>query len=203
MRRISLLFALIPLCVPVAVARAWVEPPTADDARLGRFLPLARAAWPGSPCAGREVVHLAATARLATEAPALTTNPGDMLEGMAAPATCEVWMAAGLDTLQFCVVLVHEFGHLAGRDHDHVPGDVMNGDDQKGYDPCDQDVTPPAHVLLDDQMRALLPSPRAAWRISCGPRRAGERHCVARRAGRVRRFYVSQTRDAVTVVDDS
>jgi hypothetical protein len=202
MRRIALLFALMLLCAPAGVAHAWAEPPADDDARLSRFVPLARAAWPGSPCSGREIVHVAADAALAAEAPRLTGRDGDVLEGMAAPAACQVWLAGGLSALEFCTVLVHEFGHLAGRDHTDTPGDVMNGAGDIAHEPCDRDLAPPRRVLLDNELRAMLPPPRGAWRIACGVRRATERRCVARRGVRVRRFLVTETRDALTVVVD-
>jgi hypothetical protein len=57
-------------------------------------------------------------------------------------------------------------------------------------------------VLIEDELRSQLPPPRGTWRISCGPRRAGERHCLARRGHSVRRFFASTTADSVTVVPD-
>ena len=46
----------------------------------------------------------------------------------------------------------------------------------------------------------MLPAPRAAWRITCGPRRAGNRRCVARRGRSVRRYDVTEARSSITVV---
>lgn len=109
-----------------------------DGARLGWFEPIARAAWPGSPCAGREVVHLEADALLAAEAPyygALAARYG--LNGLAQPSTCEVWLHSGMPPIQFCVTLTHEFGHLSGRGHTTIPGDVMNGEGDIQWTPCD------------------------------------------------------------------
>jgi hypothetical protein len=201
MRRAVLVLILLAVpCLAAPVAHGWSEPPEDDGARLARWLPLARAAWPGSPCAGREVVHLRADADLAAEAPSLAPNAVAPLQGMAAPSSCEAWIAAGLSPLRFCTVLVHEVGHLAGRDHTAGAGDVMNGAGDIGHEPCERAVRPPLTVLIDQELRALLPAPRAAWRIGCGPRREGERRCVARRGERVRRFWVSGTRSSVTVV---
>jgi hypothetical protein len=193
---LSLLLLLGVLAVP---AHAWTAPSSDDEARLAQFLPMARAAWPGSPCAGRETIHLHADAALATEAPLVTGNLRDALDGMGAPSTCEVWISSGLTAAKFCTVLVHETGHLAGRGHTDAPGDVMNGEGDIGYEPCDEAVTPPASVAMMDEVRSVLPAPRAEWRISCGPRRGTERRCVARRGAKVRRYFVTQTRTAVSV----
>jgi hypothetical protein len=182
-----------------ASAHAWTEPSTDDGARLAQFLPLARAAWPGSPCAGREAIHLHADGALAAEAPVLTGNFHDALDGMAAPSTCEVWVSSGLSAGKFCTVLVHELGHLAGRPHADTPGDVMNGNGDIDFEPCDEAVTPPATVAMMNEVRSILPSPRATWRISCGPKHGIERRCVARRGAKVRRYFVTQTRSAVSV----
>jgi hypothetical protein len=180
-------------------AHAWAEPPSDDGARLTQFLALARAAWPGSPCAGQEAVHLHADEALASQAPALTGNHSDALDGMAAPSTCEVWVSSGLTAGKFCTVLVHEFGHLAGYLHTDIPGDVMNGEGDIDYQPCDEAVTPPASVAMVAELRSVLPSPRASWRISCGPKHGTERRCVARRGAKVRRYFVTQTRTSVSV----
>ncbi len=194
-----LTLTLLPVAAPAAAA-GWSEPPADDGERLERFLPLARAAWPGSPCAGREVVHVDAAAALRAEAPAIAPEAREPLQGMAEPATCEAWVAGGLSALRFCAVLVHELGHLAGRGHTHEPGHVMNGEGDISSQACERAVRPPASVVLEQELRAQLPSPRSAWRIACGPRRAGERRCTARRGERVRRFWVNQTRSSVTVV---
>jgi hypothetical protein len=200
MRCILTPLTLVILCVAAPSAHSWTEPPDDDGARLERFLPLARDAWPGSPCAGREVVHVGADESLTAEAAALAPGPGERLEGMAAPASCEVWLAAGLSAQRFCTVLTHELGHLAGRAHTTVAHDVMNGAGYIAHEPCERDVQPPAAVVLHQELRALLPGPRGAWRVSCGTRRSGERRCAARRGERVRRFIVTQTRTTLSIV---
>jgi hypothetical protein len=193
------LLTLALLCVLAPAAHAWTEPPADDGARLAMFLPVARAAWPGSPCAGRETVFLHADAELRAEAPILTGNPHDALDGMASPSTCEAWLSSGLPAAKFCTVLVHELGHLAGRGHTDTPGDVMNGDGDVDYAPCDRLVTPPPGEEALAQIRAVLPAPRAAWRIACGARQGAERRCVARRGSSVRRYFVRQTSTSLTV----
>jgi hypothetical protein len=200
MRWTLTLLTLTILCVAAPAAHAWTAPPDDDGARLERFLPLAREASHGSPCAGREVVHVGADESLAAEVATLAPGPGERLEGMAAPATCEVWLATGLSAQRFCTVLAHELGHLAGREHTTVAHDLMNGAGDISHEPCERDVHPPAKGVLQQELRALLPGPRGAWRVSCGARRSGERRCTARRGERVRRFFVTQTRTTVSVV---
>ncbi len=201
MRRTPLLLILTVLCLAApAAAAGWSEPPADDGERLERWLPLARAAWPDSSCAGREVVHLDAAVALRAEAPVLAPGSSEPLQGMAEPATCEAWVAGGLSPLRFCTVLVHELGHLAGRGHTTEAGDVMNGEGDISSAACERAVRPPASVVLEQELRSRLPTPRSAWRIACGPRRAGERRCTARRGERVRRFWVSQTRSSITIV---
>jgi hypothetical protein len=200
MRRIApLVLTLIAVCVAVPTANAWTPPPDDDPGRLTAFLPIARAAWPASPCAGREVVHLAGDAALRAQAPALTGHTGDVLNGMAAPQTCEIWLATGMTARTFCTVLVHELGHLAGREHTTAVGDVMNGAGDIDWPACNRATTPTAAAMVEEELRSVLPAPAAAWRISCGRKRGSERRCVARRGERVRRFEVTQTRNSVSV----
>ena len=200
MRRIaSLVLTLIAVCGAVPTAHAWTPPPDDDPGRLAAFLPIARAAWPGSPCAGREVIHLTGDAALRAHAPALTGHTGDVLDGMAAPQTCEVWLASGMSTGTFCAVLVHELGHLTGREHTTTAGDIMNGAGDIEWPACDRATTPPVTATVKEEVRSVLPAPAAAWRITCGRRRGTERRCVARRGERVRRFDVTQTRNSVSV----
>src|SRR4051812_9004641 len=121
MRRIApLVLTLMAACAAVPASHALAQTPATDSARLAQFLPIARAAWPGSPCAGRETVHLAANAALRAQAPVIA-GPGEALNGMAEAATCEVWLSSSMTARTFCTVLVHEFGHLAGREHTTTP----------------------------------------------------------------------------------
>ncbi|MEA2247469.1 MAG: hypothetical protein QOH46_1998 [Solirubrobacteraceae bacterium] len=148
------------------------------------------------------MVHLDADGALTSEAPALTGTPGGALDGMAAPSTCEVWMAGGLNALTFCTVLVHEIGHLAGRLHNATRGDIMNGEGDLTWAPCARAVTPPLAVLAMQELRSELPAPRAAWRIDCSLGRASARRCVARRGGAIRRYTVTRVRGSVAVVPE-
>jgi hypothetical protein len=195
-----LLLTLIAAC-GVAPSPAVAQAPATDAARLAQFLPIARAAWPGSPCLGRENVHLAGDALLRAEAPAVA-GPGEALNGLATPETCEVWLASGMDARTFCAVLVHELGHLAGHEHTTTPGDVMNGGGDVDWAPCDQATAPSPGEMLRDELRSVLPAPRANWRIRCGDRRGSHRRCVARRGRSIRRYDVTESRTMVTVVRD-
>jgi hypothetical protein len=202
MRRIApLVLALTAACAAVPASHALAQSPAADAARVQRFLPIARAAWPGSPCAGRESVHVAADAALRAAAPAIA-GPGEALDGMAEADTCEVWLASDMTARTFCAVLVHELGHLAGRAHTAAAGDVMNGEGDVDWPACDRATEPPAIEQVEDELRSVLPAPRAEWAVTCGPRRGSERRCVARRGRSVRRYDVTESKTTVTVTRD-
>jgi hypothetical protein len=200
MRRIAPLVTTLIAACALATAHASAQAPAGDAARLAQFLPIARAAWPGSPCAGREQVRLSGDTALRAVAPAIA-GPGEALDGMAEPMTCQVWLSSAMDARTFCTVLVHEFGHLAGRDHTATPGDVMNGAGDLDHAPCDRVTDAPAEQV-EEELRSVLPAPRAAWRVTCGSRRAAHRRCVARRGRSVRRYDVTETRSSITVARD-
>lgn len=194
-----------------APAAAW-DPPATDEARLAAFLPIARAAWPDSPCRSREVVHLHADQWLAASD---RQDGGDIASGGRSWAPgCEVWLAsskAGGDwpttitgAYEFCVVLVHELGHLAGRAHTVTPGDVMNESSADAeYRPCRAATTPPDSWVAEQLVRAQLPPPVAKWRVVCTPLRgAAHPRCRAERpAARTRRFVVRCRRGEPVSVD--
>jgi Matrixin len=201
-RRIApLLLTLIAVGASMPASHALAQAPPSDAARLQQFLPIARAAWPGSPCAGRENVHLAGDPALRAQAPAIA-GPGESLNGMAEPDSCEVWLASGMTARTFCAVLVHELGHLAGREHTTTPGDVMNGEGDIDWPACDRATQPSATEQVEEELRSVLPAPRAAWRVTCGPKRGSERRCVARRGRSVRHYEVTETPTTVTVARD-
>jgi hypothetical protein len=197
---------LAGLCA--APARAWTPPPATDEGRLVAYLPVARAAWPESPCAGRETVNLHADVFLAHEAAVLDQLRGwhAVLTGYAYPEACTAWLASGLSARKFCVDLVHEFGHLAGRGHTDAPGDVMNtgvdGAGEAAYPPCDALTVPPPVEQARIYVRELLPAPRGDWAIVCTPMRDRRPRCRARRAGaRDRRFAIVVVRGQVVFAE--
>jgi hypothetical protein len=199
MRRIApLLLTLIAAGASIPVSHALAQTLATDSARLAQFLPMARAAWPGSPCAGREAIHLAGDAALRAQAPAIA-GPGETLNGMAEPDTCEIWLSSSMTARTFCTVLVHELGHLAGREHTATPGDVMNGEGDIDYAPCDKATEAPATEQVQDELRSVLPAPRAAWKVTCRAKRGSARRCVARRGTSVRHYDVTETTTTVTV----
>lgn len=101
----ALLAALTP-----AAASAWR--PSARSHRLASAVAVANAYW-GTPC------------------PVATWREIPFgVGGMAWPATCEWGLATDWIVWQWpilCAVVVHEFGHLAGRDHNDDPASVMSG----------------------------------------------------------------------------
>jgi hypothetical protein len=139
-------------------------------------IPVARAAWPESPCAGREIVRLNADA---------TLRAYDLLDGhdsfaRAGIATCEVWVRHVTIPLivPLCVTLVHEFGHLAGYAHPDEDGphpldpalaDVMGT--AETYPPCDALVRTPARDdhegRAEQEIWSRMPQGRGPWRVRC------------------------------------
>jgi hypothetical protein len=91
--------------IAVVAALAWHPAPTPAS--------VASNYWPQSPCHGREVV------RFVDE-----LAPG--LEGWAAQDDCTVQVLRRVDRYPAheCQLLIHEFGHLAGREH--TLGGVMD-----------------------------------------------------------------------------
>ncbi len=186
-RFIALCFTLGVLIVLVGAGCARAA--ATDEARLGWFLPIARAAWPGSPCAGHEVIHLRADALLNADAPTFGALPSQLI-GLTNPATCEIWIRSGLNADAFCTVLTHEMGHeaegptlqppvdrfghvhgpLDALGHTSVPGDIMNGDGDISWAPCDWAVTAAEHR---GRSRAAMVhrSPLWRWHHPLRPRR--------------------------------
>ena len=202
MRRIAPLFlTLIAAGASMPASPALAEAPPSDTARLQQFLPIARAAWPSSPCAGRESVHLGGDLALRAQAPAIA-GPGESLNGMAEPDTCEVWLATGMTARTFCTVLVHELGHLAGQSMSPSPFMTSSGAAVCSRPACDRATQPSAVEQVEEELRSVLPAPRAAWRVTCAPKRGAERRCVARRGRSVRHYDVTETPTTVTVVRD-
>lgn len=105
----SILAAAATLAVAAAPAQAYTQ------ADLDQAVPTARAVWPGSPCAGHENV-------VQTEDLANGESAGAeaVLDGT---CTVRVRPSYGDGAYTLCLVLAHEFGHLAG--HEHSEGGIM------------------------------------------------------------------------------
>lgn len=105
----------------------WAFPETSHGAypKMAKAIAVADAHWPNSPCKGRETVLYGDDA-LARQM-GLTT----LAAAWADPYTCTVWVNYRLQreygyTWQVrCKILEHEFGHLAGYQHNNNPHSVM------------------------------------------------------------------------------
>lgn len=131
MRRLALAtIAAIVLTTGTATA---AFAPADSYPQLGQVLPIARAAWPDSPCRDREMISIE---------PAPLTNPvsGNHTLGIAWPGTCNLQLEDSLlaQPELMCWVVTHEMGHLAGLPHSTDPNDIMYPGGH--YDPC--------HVLV-------------------------------------------------------
>lgn len=97
--------------------------------QVGESIRIARAAWPDSRCAGREIIS--------PEAPP-ESGDGDAPGGV--DGSCVVRIRDDLDPHRFCVALVHEFGHLAGQPH--TTSGVMSNSPFVEYAPCNAVAEP-------------------------------------------------------------
>lgn len=110
------------VALALLLALALATPAHAGGAHLRQAIRIADAHWPTSPCRGRQqVIGI-------TPAVADAYRPG-VLAYAPADGSCRVWVAwqrlAGYPTRLRCRLLVHEFGHLAGRGHSTRPASVM------------------------------------------------------------------------------
>jgi hypothetical protein len=89
---------------------------------------IARAYWGSDPCSGAVDVRWVRQApdinALSTWATPATDPYGD--PDANTDCTIDLNPAATFDWPKFCTVLVHEFGHLTGHDHDPRPGRLMS-----------------------------------------------------------------------------
>lgn len=113
-----------------------------DEALSADLLAKARGPWPNSPCAGRErITILPRNTKLFFDYPDSRVRAA----AVASPSDCLVVVAPQAITHMnvysyWCLLLTHEFGHLAGYGHTSDPRDVMYGDGALSsrviYSPC-------------------------------------------------------------------
>lgn len=139
---IALLVSL--LVAPVAGAH---HLPVSVEWKAQRSVPIADAAWPQSPCAGRLQV------RSGPEVDAGLDAAG--LDGRQFPGTCVVEVRSTLRPVTFCTVTAHEAGHAAGMGHSQDPDDLMFAL-SADYGPCES-LGQPVHL------RALAREQTARW----------------------------------------
>lgn len=102
----------------IATPFASASEPVDSRAELGAVLPIARDAWPASPCAGRETVEFVDDIGTSEGAePAL----GAALADRCAIALHPMLLEPGREYL-LCVIVTHEFGHLAGYNAGDLDG---------------------------------------------------------------------------------
>jgi|GEM_PF-6173774 len=106
---------------------------------LAVALPIAEAAWPGSPCTGQAIVKTPAHLYE-------TTNYDDALESVSSGTeisglftggcNVELSLSANRDPAQFCDTLTHELGHADGQPHATTGIMMPSGG---AYGPCHHD----------------------------------------------------------------
>lgn len=130
MKRLALITAILALGA-AAPAQATLMP--ADEVVDARVLEVARAQWPDSWCNGRERISVQLR---------VYHNQQDYAGWAYRRFGCDVevrldWM---MNTYSACLLLSHEFGHLAGNWFESdIPGDIMNGpglSDNRTFKPC-------------------------------------------------------------------
>ena len=159
---------------------------------LGAVLPIARAAWPASPCTGRETVDFVDNIATSEGAePAL----GAALADRCAIALHPVLLEPGQEYL-LCVIVTHEFGHLAGYNAGDLDGgrhtsarlDVMYRY-ADWYIPCEAarggppPLAPPASTPATETTIDRTPLPVTSSHSRCRLKRTAK----ARRKCRIRR----------------
>jgi hypothetical protein len=165
--RCAILAALVLAQAHAPSAWAWTAPPRDDAGRVAFFDPVARSLWAPLPC--EPVIHTgpAADSVVAAEA----ASGGTEGAAVADAATCEIWIRSGLGAYEFCVVLAHEYGHLAGYVGD-APGDPAHSADPhhlmfasppRRWRPCLEAAVPPLAQAVKAMARRSLRG--RGWRL--------------------------------------
>jgi hypothetical protein len=145
--------------------------PVDTRAELGPYLPIARSAWPNSPCTGRERIAYATD---------IGANNGLDMDAASVPETCLVYMNPRMfvDSPQgrymFCTLLTHEFGHLAGQVHSDDPNNIMHSPTPSYYQPC-MDLAGITYQRPPDQISLWPKTPKPEPRKKCRQKTAKAR----------------------------
>jgi hypothetical protein len=187
---------LVPAALLLATAHAppagaWTAPPGDDAGRVAFFDAVARSPWGPLPC--EPVVHTgaAADAMLAAD-PALAGGGG---AAVADAATCQVWIRTGLGAYELCVVLAHEYGHLAGYrgdapgdpTHSSDPHDLMFASPPRSWLPCLEAAVPPLAQAVKARASRWLRG--SGWRLVL-IRNGRRSHVLVAHRGKVRHVWV-------------
>jgi hypothetical protein len=121
-----------------------------------------------------------------------------LVTGALAPIQCIVWIDpaqwAMMEPCQRRRTLLHEAGHLSGRDHSE--GGIMD----PSVEARDKIAVPGCPAILEalrDRITgAVLDRVPRGWEVSCGPRRGRVIRCTAEH-GRHRRAYRARLHDQV------
>ena len=175
------------LCALAVIGHAGAAPAAELDPAT---VAIARQAWPGSPCEGREQILYA---------PYLGANALGPITGAAdVNGSCAVTLRSDLDAISMCFVLVHELGHLAGYAHTPEPGspqdaraNVMRPAPGR-WDACDAARLAPEPRVVARRDAVALVRRRAPKRaVTCRRVRPDSFACTARRKGhRTIAFFV-------------
>ncbi len=186
-RRCGVLTALLLALAPTAPAGAWTAPPTDDAGRVAFFDALARSPWRPLPC--EPVVHTGAAADAV-----LAELAGGGGAAVADPVTCQVWIGSGLRAYEMCVVLAHEYGHLAGYrgdapgdpTHSSDPHDLMSASPPRNWRLCLEASVPPFAQAVKARARRWLRG--RGWRLVL-IRNGRRSHVLVARRGKVRHVW--------------
>lgn len=87
---------------------------------------ISKSYWQATPCGG-QVSIVWMTLGEGTNATSTWTNPVGQYDAPEQNTSCQIAFNKALawDWTRFCSILVHEYGHLAGRSHAEDPADIM------------------------------------------------------------------------------
>lgn len=183
-RLVRLPVALVTVFLLAAVPAHAAEAPADSYPQLGVILPIARAAWPDSPCRDHETIDVIDFAAIPGGEGILGSSP---LPGR---DRCLVLLDTTLfagDPYLLCVLVTHEFGHLDGQVHSDDRWSIMYPFPDY-YPPCEAARTnrlPDPPALTPVYMPPVQTAPPAKHAKPAGKHRRAkcrQKHRKARRA---------------------